>query len=481
MRVFCFSGLFSCFIVLFLGSCKAPCITESERLVLPDVYVAGGDSANMASISWQRFFPDSILQSYIRVALDNNYSFREGLERINLAQSSLKMAKGALFPDVRVGVGAASQRFGDFTMDGVGNSETNRTEGLDGDRRIPNPYADFMLGASFSWEIDLWGKLNNKRRAALSRWLASREAARFMQTQLITQIASCYFELVGLDGRERVLKQTIEQSKYARDLALELKEAGNENQLAVDQFETLILSLKGDLLRNEVEIKARETALCQLMGRLPMRIDRLSVEELQDVCFPTEVGIPSQLLRFRPDIREAEQLLLASKADVAAAKAAFFPTLSLGGGGGFNAFDVSKWFLAPASLVYDLGAGLTAPLFQQHQIRALWNSAKSEQRIALCRYHDCIIRAYGEVFNTLWECESTSKRLGFKDEEVKIHIRSVESSKELFKLSFASYLEVLTAQEKLLEGNLEYLDLRTAYWISHVRLYCALGGGWIEE
>ncbi|MDD6209425.1 MAG: TolC family protein [Bacteroidales bacterium] len=470
----------ACCSFLFTG-CKTITISPEEQAKVPDSYTENRDTTNIATIAWKRFFPDTLLQNYIATALSGNLSFQKSLERIQLAQSSLKVAKGSLFPDVNIGLNAGLQRFGDFTMDGVGNSETNNTAGLAEDKHIPNPYSNFALGIGFSWEIDLWGKLTNKKRAALSRWMASQEAARLVQTELIAQVATCYFELVGLDRREAVLKQTIEQSEHARDLAIELKEAGNENQLAVDQFESLVLSLKGELLFNNQEIKARETALSYLMGQFPLSIKRISYEDLQKLDFPINEGIPAQLLQYRPDIREAELELLASKADVASAKASFFPSLVLGGSGGFNSFDAAKWFVSPASLVYDISAGLTAPLFQQNRIRAMWKSAKSNQRIALLNYHEQVLVAYNEVINALMEYESTASRLHYKNEEVKIHIRSVESAEELFKLNFAGYLEVLTAQEKLLKGELEQLDLNTMYCINHVKLYRALGGGWIEE
>lgn len=127
----------------------------------------------------------------------------------------------------------------------------------------------------------------------------------------------------------------------------------------------------------------------------------MSFETACSYEFPTDAGIPSQLLQYRPDIKAAELELLASKSDVSAARKAFFPSIVIGGNGGFNAFDLDKWFTAPASLVYNLGAGITAPIFKQNTIRALWNDAKSQQRIALLGYHDTVLKAYEEVLNLI--------------------------------------------------------------------------------
>ena len=156
----------------------------------------------------------------------------------------------------------------------------------------------------------------------------------------------------------------------------------------MDQFESRMLQLRGLLLENEQQIEEKERAISSLIGSYPTEIRRISFREMEDLQFPTEVGVPSQLIYNRPDIRSAEQELLASKADSEAARKAFFPSLTLNVGGGFNAFDVSHWFTAPASLIYNLGAGLTAPIFKQHEIKALWNDAQSAQRIALLQYQE---------------------------------------------------------------------------------------------
>ena len=151
--------------------------------------------------------------------------------------------------------------------------------------------------------------------------------------------------------------------------------------------------------------------------------------------------------------------------------------LLIGAGGGFNAFDISKWFVAPASLVYNLAAGLSAPIFNQHEIRALWEEAKSNQKIALSKYHETALKAYEEVVNLLIAQDNISERYKLKEEESKTHHRSIRDANELFRLSFVGYLEVLSADERYLDCELERIQLNTYKCINNVYLYRALGGG----
>lgn len=463
--------------LLLLGSCKAPELTTDERIVLPETYVgASADSTTVGDLSWENFIPDEILKGYIRTALANNHSFQQIMERVSIARSQVRLGKGALLPEVSIGIQAGVQRFGEYSMDGVGNSTTN-TPDLPADKHIPDPYKDLTLGIGFQWEADIWGKLAQKKHAAAARWMASVEAANLARTILISDLSSLYFGLVGLDKQRTILNGAIEQTRASYELTYELKKEGEVNQLAVDQFQSRLLRLQGMLLENEQQIGETERAIATMMGAFPFEIRRITFDEMNQMEFPIQAGVPSQLLRLRPDVREAEMALLASKADLTVAHKAFFPSLVIGGGGGFNAFDLSHWFTAPASLVYNLAAGITAPIFKRNEIRVMWDNAKSEQRIALSRYHETALRAYEEVTNLVIACEQIKKRKQLKMEESQIHHRSISNANDLFKLSFVGYLEVLSADERYLDCELEYATLAAQNCATKMMLFRALGGG----
>ena len=460
-----------------LTACKAPQLSpDGERAVLPEGDGHTYDTAFVKPLEWNVFFQDSILQGYVEVALQNNYSFKQSMERVTMSRANLQRAKGLLLPEVSLGIGTSVNRFGEYTMDGVGNSETN-VPSLAKDKHIPDPYRDFGLFLNFQWEADLWGKLTRKKQAAVARWMASVEATRFAQSVLISELAVHYYELIGLDKRRDVLEEAHISSKRSYELTRQLKKEGAETQLAVDQFHARMLLIESKLLENDQLIGEKERAIACLLGVFPFEIRRMSFEELRQIPFPLSDGVPANMLTLRPDVRAAEMELLASKADVMAAKAAFYPSLVLGAGGGFNSFDLGKWFTAPASLVYDLAAGITAPVFQRNQIRSMWNEARASQRIALSQYHETALKAYTEVLDLYCAGLNQVERVRLKEVETVAHQRSVTNANELFKLNYVGFLEVLSANERYLDSELERIDIITDLCRKKILLYRALGGG----
>ena len=198
---------------------------------------------------------------------------------------------------------------------------------LPNDKHIPDPYRDFGLSLSFQWEADIWGKLTRKKQAAAARWMASVEATRFAQSMLISDLAIQYYELIGLDRRKEVLRNALASARRSHELTRQLKKEGAETQLAVDQFYARVLSIESKLLENDQLIGEKERAIACLLGVFPFEIRRMGFDELRKLPVPLSEGIPANLLTLRPDVRSAEMGLIASKADVIAAKAAFYPSL----------------------------------------------------------------------------------------------------------------------------------------------------------
>lgn len=458
------------FVVILLAaavSCGPGVTLTKEDRKLPDEYIGldRNDTTTIAKLHWKEYFRDTLLQGYINTALENNYSFRIAMERVSIASNEIRAARGAYFPSVSFGAGTGLERFGRYTLDGIDMTG------------LPDPYSDFSLGITFQWEVDIWGKITKKKQAALHRWMASTEAVRLSQSYIISELANNYFRLIGLDYFRNVIEEYIKDTEISCELTAELKNSGEETQLAVDQFNARLYYLKGMLLNNEVEIMATERAMSLLMGVLPQSIDRISFEELQETRFRTEIGVPVELLQYRPDILIAESELMAAKCDAEAAKKAFFPTLSLAGGGGFNAFDAAFLFTSPASLVFNLAAGLTAPIFQSGRIKANWENAKSEQIIALNNYFQTVLSAYQEVVGVVSELQLTQEQQTLKENEMRSYKDASENAMELFHLQYASYLEVLSAEEKYFDCRLDYMELQMKYCRLIVDLYRSLGGG----
>lgn len=467
--------------LLAFSGCKSLNVTHPESdLQLPNQFSEeeADSTATLAQIAWQNYFADPRLRGLIGSALANNQDNLITLQRIKAARASMMRAKAGLLPEISGRAGAAQRKFGDFTMDGVGNFDTNLSEDLTEDQLIPDPYKDFIIGANFEWEIDVWGKLRNRKKAAAARYLASEEFSKSVRTWLISEVASTYYQLLALDAEIGILNENIRLQELALQLIVELKEGGRANQLAIDQFEALVLNSKSQLEAKLREQQSAEYEMTRLVGSIDIPLERIELDSAVERPRILEVGLPAQLLQYRPDVREAEFSLQATKFDVNAAKAAFYPSITLFGMAGFNAFEFSKLFFSPASTVYQFGAGLTAPIFNRRVIKTEFELAKTDQQIALLEYEKRTLNAYLEVLDLVNQIQTYDNQLKLKQYEVSVLERSVENSNTLFSVGYANYLEVINAQSRALESAIELAELKASRLQSHVQLYRALGGGW---
>lgn len=467
--------------LILASGCKVNEVTTAEsRIVLPEEYkgLEKDTTLSIAQISWENYFNDPRLKSLIGSALENNQDNLMTLERIKASRAMMKAAKAGLLPAVSGMAGASQRKFGEYTMDGVGNFDSNLSSTVPEDKRIPDPYKDFIIGASFEWELDVWGKLTNRKKSAVSRFMASEEMAKAVRTWLVSEVASNYYELLAIDAEIDVLNENIRLQEIGLRLITELKEGGRANQLAVDQFEALVLNTKSQLEAKIREQRTTEYGLSRLVGTVEIEPERIQLDSAVERPRIREIGLPAQMLQYRPDVKEAEYLLQASRFDVNSAKAAFYPSINLFGMAGFNAFDFSKLFFTPASTAYQIGAGLTAPIFNRRQIQAEFEVAKADQRIALLEYEKRTLNAYLEVLDLINQIQTLENQLKLKQYEVSVQQRSVENSNTLFSVGYANYLEVINAQSRALESAIELADLKASRLQANVQLYRALGGGW---
>ncbi|MBR9776904.1 MAG: efflux transporter outer membrane subunit [Cytophagales bacterium] len=439
-----------------------------------------GDSTNLAMVQWRSFFADEHLNRLIEKGLENNQEVAKTLANIRIARAALSRAKMGQLPELNLTAGSSVRKFGDYTMDGVGNDDTNLSSTVPEDKRIPKPYTDFMVGAEFNWELDIWGKLNMRKKQALSEYMSSVEMGNLARTWLIAEIAKNYYNIIGLDEEIETLLANIAFQEQAFELGKSLKNAGKESQLSIDQFEALMLNSKGILVRKRRELKQAELNLSYLIGTYPENIQRESLSEVNVLPPVLEIGLPSTLLTKRPDVRAAEQTLQANNLEVGIARTAFFPTFNLYGMAGFNAFDFSKLFLNPASTVYQIGGGLVAPVFNRSRIKAAFETAKAKQKVALYDYEQTVLGGYLEVLGLVNEYQTLKEELTLKTDEVLVQRRSVDNANTMFKVGYADYLDVINSQSNSLASELDYIELKVQQLQSIVSLYRALGGGWEE-
>jgi NodT family efflux transporter outer membrane factor (OMF) lipoprotein len=477
-----FHSLIGLFLVFFLiQACKTTKVAQPQDSdILPTAFDSNGldTTSNHALLNWEQFFEDEKLRGLITIALANNQDNLKTLEKIRISQANLRVAKVGWLPEFNAIAGASRRKFGEYTMDGVGNFDSNLSDNIPEDKRIPDPYRDFIVGANFSWEVDVWGKYRNLNKAAASRYLASQEMANYVKTWLISQVAVQYYAILGLEEEIRILDENIRLQELAVGLSKDLKVSGKSNQLAVDQFEALLLNFKALVNEKQRMLRSAELQMAALLGNYQTDYERASLAEAFVEPEILRTGLPTDLLQLRPDVRMAERELMAANADIFAARAAFFPSFNLFGMAGFNAFDFSKLFFNPASAVYQFGAGLAAPLFNRNRIRMQFEAANASQRIAWYDYEQTVLRSYIEVLDLVNQFQTLDEQVENKSNEVLVQKRSVENSNTMFTVGYANYLDVLNAQSRALQAEIELIELKTQQLQARVNLYKALGGGW---
>ncbi|UUW09036.1 TolC family protein [Flavobacterium plurextorum] len=468
-------------ICLTVAGCKAPA-PEAAITTSTPVPESFGTTAptqdannNTAALAWKDYFKDQNLVDLIDVALKNNQELNITLQEIEIAKNDIRVKKGLLLPTVGVRAGAGVEKVGRYTSQGAGDASTEIKPG----KEMPDPLGDFTISAYANWEVDIWKKLRNSKKAALNRYLATVEGKNFVITNLIAEVADSYYELMALDNQLDIVKQTIKLQTNALEIVKIQKQAARATELGVKKFEAEVLtsqSMEFDILQ---QIKETENKINFLLGRYPQEIKRTSNTNFLSLL-PAVVssGIPSQLLANRPDVKQAELELVASKLDVKVARAEFYPSLDITAAIGVNAFKPSYLFTMPESLLYSLAGDLVAPLINRNAIKAEFASANARQLQALYNYDRTVLNAYLEVSNQLSKIQNLQKGYDLKSKQVDALNTSIDVSNDLFKSARVDYFEVLMTQRDALEAKLELVDTKKEQLNAAVHVYRDLGGGW---
>ncbi|MBA4850769.1 efflux transporter outer membrane subunit [Emticicia sp. BO119] len=465
--------------LIFLGGCKIKQnLPYNKPVAIPQKFSAKTDSTTTQLAGLQDFFADPALLALIDTALKNNFDLQVALQNIELARAGVRFTQGIDMPDLSANLTVGSRKFGNYTVDGVGNYDTQFSTNLDNKQQLPLPHIpDFFVGLQSSWEVDLWGKLKSKKKAAAARFIASEHGRNLIITSLVSEIADAYFQLLVLDNEQKILDDNIQLQQRALEIVKALKQAGEGNQLGVELMSAQLLSSQSLKVEVKQKIIENENKINFLSGRFPQPIERRTVAWENIVLPKLSAGVPSALLENRPDIKQAEFELIAADADIYAAKAAFYPSLNLNGSIGLQAFRAAVLF-NPGSFAYNVAGGLFAPLLNRRQLIADLMAEEAEQRIAYINYRRTIVNSFTEVYNYLNLIENTNEIQELKSKEVDVLKGSITTSIELFKFGSATYLEVVTAQKNALQAQMELINLRKSQYNAVIGLYRALGGGW---
>ena len=403
------------------------------------------DSISTAVMSWDLMFTDPLLQEWIQTGLDYNTDLNVARLKVQEAEAALLSARWALLPGA------------DFNMQG----------GLPG---------QFSASLGASWQADIFGGLRNAKRRAQAALEQSEAYRQAVQTQLVATIAESYYTLLMLDEQLSISTRTMNTWEESIRTLEALKRAGKTNEAAVLQAKANKLGVEANILTLEKEILAIENSLCALVGIVPMPITRSTLAD-QELPEALSAGVPAELLSRRPDVRQAELALAQAFYSVNSARASFYPNVTLSGTLGWTTGN-GNIVLDPGSLITNLIAGLTQPVFGRGVNKARLQAAQAQHEQAGYLFRQSLLNAGVEVNNALTMWQTAKKRVELGKKQIVSLQAAVWNTQLLMKHGNADYLEVLTAQKNLLQAELTEASDKLDEIKSVINLYRALGGGY---
>jgi multidrug efflux system outer membrane protein len=419
---------------------------------------AQAQTASYADLPWWEVFQDPQLQELIRTALKQNYDLQLATERINAGRAEVAITRSSLFPQV--------QGDGNFS----GGKENN----------FQTKYNFLTLTADAAFQLDFFGKLRRATQASRAELLATEDARQTVILTLVSDVASDYFALLQLDLQLQITRDTVNTQEDSVKLTNLRVQHGVATKLDVLQAQQVLDTANAQIPDLERQIAQEENAISILLGSYPQAVPR--GRPLVEQPLPPEVppGLPSSLIERRPDIREAEQTLVAANAEIGVAKAQFFPQISLtgSGGGSFGRSSAFSSLMSSQIGIWSYGAQVSQPIFEGGALRGNLHLAESQHQQALIAYRQAIQQAFGDVSDALIAYQKFHEVRVRQEESVADLEESVRLSNLRYRGGTTTYLEVLDGQRSLFAAELTLAGARGTEYQSLVQLYRALGGGW---
>jgi multidrug efflux system outer membrane protein len=438
----------------------------------PDVETPGAwrfeekEAREISNTNWWEQFNDPVLDELIRVALKENKDLKIATARVEEFMGRYGTTRAALFPQV---YGAASAGRSRITELGT-TPLTTATE------NPANNYAALLNG---SWELDLWGKLRRGTEAAHADLLSQEEGRISVVLTLVTSVAGAYVNLGNLDRQLDIARRTAQSRKESYDLFRLRFQGGVISELELSQVKSEYEQTLATIPVLEKFIAQQENALSVLLGRNSAPISRGKI--IDDLVLPpVPAGLPSVLLANRPDVRQAEQNLIAANARIGVARALYFPTISLTGSFGVSSIDLSNLFTGPAR-VWSWAVPITIPIFTGGAISGQVKAAEAQQQQALFRYQQTIQTSFREVEDALIDQSRSREELEIQDRQIESLRSYARIARLRFDNGYTSYIEVLDSERSLFNAELSRAQTKGVLFQALVNLYKAMGGGWTIE
>ena len=426
---------------------------------------ASKEAADTVNTPWWRQFDDPVLDALIAEALANNQNVKVAAANVEQAAGVLTQTRSQLFP--QLGYNGAGGR--------ARTSESTGTPLLS--EGIPNPQSSYQALLSATWEIDLWGRIQRLSEASRANLLATDEARRGVILSLVSSVATNYLTLRGLDEQLAISKRTLEAyGESVRLYSLQFQ-YGQVSQMQVSQVQSQYETAAVQIPFIESQIAQTENAINVLLGRNPGPIPR--GKSIYDLALPkVPAGVPSELLTRRPDLLQAEENLIAANAQIGAAKALYFPTISLTGAFGSSSVALNNLFTGPARTWSYVGQ-LAGPIFTFGAVSGQVAQAEGAQQAALANYRYSIQNAFADVENSLVANQKLGQQLAAQQKLVDALTSYARLAKLQFDGGYTSYTTVLQAEQTLFPAELQLASLRASVFSSSVGIYKAMGGGWV--
>ncbi len=457
-------------LIALLAACRMGKDYQRSDLALPAQFAnstAPSDSS-VADMEWKKFFSDPALQSLIDHALQNSFDVQLAVKRVDEARAYANQAKVNWAPTIQAQINVSSTFPSENSLNGLSLKTFLGKSHLE----------DYTLGAGLTWEIDIWGKLRRQREAAGAVLLQSYEASRAVQTAVVANIASSYFNLLMLDAQLAIARRNVSLGDSIVQIIKLQKAAGEVSELAVQQATAQQQTAAILVPQIEQQIAIQENAIRILSGDQPGPVTRTAQLSNYKVWESLPAGIPAAMVSRRPDVRTTEMALVAANARVGIAEASMYPAISITANGGINAYQFSKWFNIPASLFATGVAGLTQPIFARKALKTQFEVAKIQRDQAAITFRQSATAALGEVSNALVQLDKLKTQYQLTTDKVNTLRGAIGNAELLFKSGLANYLEVITAQGSLLQAELNQVTVERDQLNAMVELYRSLGGGW---
>ena len=448
-----------------LGGCAIGPDYKRPSVAQPPTFrgQATAEAVSFADAPWWEVFQDPSLKALIQEALRNNYDVNIAVARVQEARANLSIARSDLYPSLDYSGGASRSKIGPGVSGQTGGPVRNAT-------------SSYFAAMSASWEVDIWGRIRRLTEAARATLLATEEARRGVWLTLVSDLGQAYFELLALDVRLQIARNSTNAYQRTYDLFLDRFNLGVASKLETSRALGALGDAQATIPQLESDIVAKENQISILLGKAPTPIPRGKPMYEQPVVPTVPTGLPSTLLERRPDLRQAEQQLVSANAQIGVAKAEFFPKVSLTALLGTASSDLST--VTGASMIWTGSGIFSGPLFNMGRTLGFYRASIAQWEQARLQYQQAVLTALREVSDALTALGKLNEAEMGQDTAVRALEEAVEHATARYRQGLANYFEVLEAQQQLYPAQNTLAQIRRDRLLSHLRLYKALGGGW---